>query len=442
MRSLMGRLALFATALVTAVAGVASTACATGAADDPYTVLVFSKTAGFRHDSIPAGVKAVEALGAADGFAVHATEDAAAFTATNLAGYDAVVFLNTTGDVLDAGQQAAFESYIGAGNGYVGVHAAADTEYDWPFYGDLVGAYFQRHPAVQPARVVVEDRAHAATAHLGPDWTRTDEWYDFRTNPRESVHVLASLDESSYTGGGMGDHPITWCRHAGAGRSFYTGFGHTVESYADDAVRAVLLGGIRWAAGRTNADCRPESGYTPLYNGSTTGWSQAGPGGFTNAGATLTSFGGLGLLWYSARQFGSYSLKADWRLAGDDNSGVFIGFPASGDPWSAVNNGYEIQLDATDAPDRTTGAVYGFQGPDVAARDGALNPPGEWNTFELLVTGERVRVFLNGVQVNDFTNTDPVRSLASGHLGIQNHGDGDEVSFRHIRIKELDAGAG
>jgi hypothetical protein len=102
-----------------------------------------------------------------------------------------------------------------------------------------------------------------------------------------------------------------------------------------------------------------------------------------------------------------------------------------------VANGYEIQIDATDAADRTTGAVYSFQSADIAARDAALNPPGEWNTFEILVEGERLQVFLNGVKINDFTNTDPVRSLTDGFVGIQNHGDGDDVSFRNIRIKQL-----
>jgi type 1 glutamine amidotransferase len=412
-------------------------AAAPAAADDPYDVLVFSKTAGFRHDSIPAGVQAVRDLGAANGFTVTATEDAAAFTTANLAGYEAVVFLSTTGDVLNADQQTAFESYIRGGGGYVGVHAAADTEYDWPFYGNLVGAYFASHPAIQPADIVVEDRAHAATAHLPGRWHRTDEWYNYRTNPRTSAHVLAALDESTYSGGGMGaDHPIAWCKPFEGGRSFYTGSGHTQESYADPAFRGHLLGGIRWAAGQSRADCRPETGYTALYNGSTAGWAQAGPGGFTNADATLTTFGGMGLFWYQAKQFTSYSLKLDWKLAGDDNSGIFIGFPPSTDPWSAVNNGYEIQIDATDAADRTTGAVYTFQSADIAARDAALNPPGEWNTYELLVEGERLRVYLNGTLINDFTNTDPVRSLA-GHIGIQNHGDGDDASFRNIRIKEL-----
>jgi hypothetical protein len=177
-----------------------------------------------------------------------------------------------------------------------------------------------------------------------------------------------------------------------------------------------------------------EDGYVALYNGSTAGWSQAGPGGFANAGRVLTSFGGMGLFWYSAKQFAGYSLKLDWRLAGDDNSGVFLGFPPSDDPWSAVTSGYEVQIDATDAPDRTTGAVYQAKSADLAARDAALNPPGEWNTFELLVEGERLRIFLNGALINDFTNADPARSLA-GHIGLQNHGDGDEVSFRNVRIR-------
>ncbi|MEU0549956.1 ThuA domain-containing protein [Micromonospora sp. NPDC005979] len=424
-------------AAVLAVIACTTPATPASAADAPYDVLVFSKTAGFRHDAIPVGIQTIRDLGAANNFTVTATEDAAAFTTSNLAQYEAVVFLNTTGDVLNATQQTAFESYIGSGRGYVGVHAAADTEYDWPFYGNLVGAWFASHPAIQQANVKVEDRGHAATGHLPQTWTRTDEWYNYRTNARSTAHVLATLDESSYSGGGMGaDHPHSWCKSYSGGRSFYTGSGHTQASYAEPAFRNHLLGGIRYAAGRSKADCRPETGYTPLYNGSTTGWSQAGPGNFTNSDATLTSVGGMGLYWYSAKQFTNYSLKLDWKLAGDDNSGIFIGFPPSSDPQSAIDNGYEVQIDATDAVDRTTGAVYTYKAADIAARDAALNAPGEWNTYELLVEGERLQVFLNGVKINDFTNTNPVRSLA-GHIGIQNHGTGDDAYFRNIRIKEL-----
>jgi type 1 glutamine amidotransferase len=243
--------------LIGAVAGAAAlAACGTDKSPDAEPsesrsaespdadILVFSKTAGFRHESIAAGVQAVR-----EQFRVDATEDAAAFTADNLARYRAVVFLNTTGTVLDAGQKAAFEAYIRGGGGFAGVHAAADTEYDWPFYGDLVGAYFAGHPAVQPAVVRVEDASHPATAGLAKTLTRTDEWYNFRTNPRSKVHVLLTLDESSYTGGTMGaDHPHAWYRTYERGRSFYTAGGHTVEAYAEAAFRTHLAGGIRYAA--------------------------------------------------------------------------------------------------------------------------------------------------------------------------------------------------
>ncbi|MEH1163867.1 ThuA domain-containing protein [Micromonospora sp. CPCC 205539] len=230
-------------------------------------VLVFSKTAGFRHSSIPNGIAAIQQLGAANGFTVATTEDAAQFTTTNLAQYQAVIFLSTTGDVLNATQQTAFESYIAAGGGYVGVHAAADTEYDWPWYGGLVGAWFSSHPAIQSATVRVEDRSNPSTAHLADTWVRSDEWYNYRTNPRPNVRVLASLDESSYSGGSMGDHPITWCRAYGGGKAWYTGLGHTEASYTDSNFTRMLLGGIRVAAGAVSADCTPRT-TTPPPTGS------------------------------------------------------------------------------------------------------------------------------------------------------------------------------
>ncbi|MEO3763946.1 ThuA domain-containing protein [Streptomyces sp. B8F3] len=437
-----GRLALATAAVVLTTMAMNTSAVAEKPAKktEGERVLVFSKTAGFRHDSIPDGIATIQQLGADNGFTVDTTENAGAFTPGTLQQYDAVVFLSTTGDVLDAKQQRAFEDYVRAGGGYVGVHAAADTEYDWPFYGGLVGAYFDSHPHNQTATVKVEDHDHPATAHLGDEWVRHDEWYNYRTNPREQARVLATLDESSYTGGNMGgDHPIAWCQTYESGRSFYTGLGHTKESYAEPEFRTHLLGGIQYAAGAVESDCSSaESDYTPIFDGtSTEGWKQAGPGSFRLEDGTLTSEGGMGMLWYEAREFTSYSLKLDWRMEGDDNSGVFIGFPPSDDPWSAVNNGYEIQIDATDSPDRTTGAVYGFQSADIAARDEALNPPGEWNTFELRVEGEHLQIWLNDVKINDFTNTDPARSLADGHIGIQNHGADDQVSFRNILVKDL-----
>jgi type 1 glutamine amidotransferase len=214
--------------------------------------LLFSRTAGFRHDSIPAAIAAVTELGAANGYVAEATEDPAAFTAGNLARFQVVVFLLTTGDVLDDAQQAAFEAWVGAGGGWVGVHSAADTEYAWPFYGALVGAYFKSHPMVQQASVVIELADTPTTIGLPSPWVRTDEWYDFQTNPRGSVTVLATVDESTYTGGTMGpDHPIAWTHPTpGGGRAFYTAMGHTIASYADPLFRAHVAGAIRWVAGR------------------------------------------------------------------------------------------------------------------------------------------------------------------------------------------------
>lgn len=217
-------------------------------------VLVFSKTAGFRHDSIPDGIRAIIELGAVGGFEVEATEDSNAFAPENLSRFRAVVWLSTTGEVLNDEQQRAFEQFIRAGGGYAGIHAASDTEYEWPWYGRLVGAYFKTHPPVQPAVNVVEIPDHPSTRMLPPRWERTDEWYSFRTNPRgrEGIRVLMTLDETTYEPGGasMGDdHPIAWFHEFDGGRAWYTGGGHTSESFSEPLFREHLLGGIRWAAG-------------------------------------------------------------------------------------------------------------------------------------------------------------------------------------------------
>ncbi|WP_328446868.1 ThuA domain-containing protein [Streptomyces sp. NBC_00386] len=215
-----------------------------------FRVLVYTRTTGYRHDSIPAAVGAVRALGRAHGFEADATEDPEVFEAP-LDPYAAVVFLSTSGEVLTPRGRDRLAAHVEGGGGFVGVHAAACTEYDWPHYGELLGARFERHPDLQPGRVVVEDHGHPATRLLPPVWDVTDEWYDFRTNPREAdgVRVLASADEASYEGGGMGgDHPLVWCREQGAGRVFYTALGHAAEAYQDPDFLGHLLGGILWAA--------------------------------------------------------------------------------------------------------------------------------------------------------------------------------------------------
>lgn len=213
------------------------------------TILVFSKTAGFRHDSIPAAQDAVRGIAKERGWGVLITEDASWFKPKRLEAFHTVVFLLTTGDALDDAQQKAMEGFIRRGGGYVGVHAAADTEYDWAWYGTLVGAYFASHPAVQEATINIEDTKHPSTSFLPNPWKRRDEWYDFKVNPRPNVRVLATLDETTYKDGKMGkDHPITWCQEFGGGRSWYTGLGHTIESYSEPLFLRMLGEGIEWAS--------------------------------------------------------------------------------------------------------------------------------------------------------------------------------------------------
>ena len=212
-------------------------------------VLVFTKTAGFRHESIPAAVTALRGLAERHDLAVDHTEDAAAFSEANLGRYRAVVFANTTGDVLGDAEQRAFEDYIGGGGGYLGVHAAADTEYGWPWYGALVGAYFRSHPpGLQTGTVTF-----VSPAGGGRRWRVTDEFYNFRRNPRPRVEVIATLDERTYRGGEMGDdHPIAWCQSFAGGRSWYTGLGHRPELYADPTFVGHLERGLLFAAGHAD----------------------------------------------------------------------------------------------------------------------------------------------------------------------------------------------
>ncbi|MFV1449383.1 ThuA domain-containing protein [Maribacter sp. HS] len=214
-------------------------------------VLVFSKTTAFKHASIPAGVAAIQKLGSENGFAVDTTKNAELFTDENLKQYSAVIFLSTTGNVLDQYQEAAFERYIQAGGGYVGVHAAADTEYDWGWYNDLAGAQFLSHPRGMPnADFIIKDKNFVATQFFTDSvWNRTDELYNYK-NINPDVNVLMTLDESSYEGGQNGDfHPIAWYHDYDGGRAFYTGGGHADASYSEDLFLKHLLGGIQYAIG-------------------------------------------------------------------------------------------------------------------------------------------------------------------------------------------------
>ncbi|MCR9084541.1 MAG: ThuA domain-containing protein, partial [Cyclobacteriaceae bacterium] len=223
-------------------------------------VLVFHKTAGFYHESIPDGVAAIQKLGAENGFEVDATDNAEDINEENLEKYAAVIWLSTTGDVLNHYQEADFERYIQSGGGYVGIHAAADTEYEWGWYNKLVGGYFADHPGindphpnVQPGVITKTAEKHPSVDFLPESWERTDEWYSYKkVNP--DTKKLLMLDESSYQGGlDMGDHPIAWYHEFDGGRAFYTGGGHTKESYQEENFLKHLLAGIQYAIGENMA---------------------------------------------------------------------------------------------------------------------------------------------------------------------------------------------
>tara|TARA_R110000751_G_scaffold76148_4_gene153252 strand:+ start:10091 stop:13441 length:3351 start_codon:yes stop_codon:yes gene_type:complete len=230
-------------------------ACFLGSCSSKETkLLVFSKTEGFRHGSIEKGVEAMKQLGEQNGFIVEATEDATYFTEEILKEYSAVMFLNTTGDILNEVQQADFERYIQAGGGFFGIHAATDTEYGWPWYNKLVGAYFKGHPKIQEARLNIIDKKHPATKSMSDTWMKTDEWYNFRDiNPE--IKVLIEIDETSYEGGENGEHhPISWYHDYDGGRSFYTEMGHTDATFENPEFLNHVLGGITYAIGNNVLD--------------------------------------------------------------------------------------------------------------------------------------------------------------------------------------------
>ena len=244
---------------------LAGGACAPGPASmaDSPRVLVFSRTMGYRHASIDPGIEAIRAIGQADGFDVEATEDPTIFEPDRLGGYAAVVIHSTSEDVLNEAQQQAFTGYIRGGGGFAGVHAAADTEYDWPWYGRLVGAYFAGHPNdpnVREGVLRVADPDHPSTETLPDPWIRQDEWYEFG-ELEPGLNVLLDIDERSYKrpeeDPAPAPRPIAWYHEFDGGRAWYTALGHTSESFSEPAFLDHLRGGLRYAMGARGAADQP-----------------------------------------------------------------------------------------------------------------------------------------------------------------------------------------
>jgi type 1 glutamine amidotransferase len=423
------------------------------AASPGFKVLVFSKTTAFRHDSIPAGIDAIKRLGAINGYAVDATEDAGAFTDDNLKQYQAVIFLSTSGDPLNDAQQQAFERYIHNGGGYAGIHGASAGEYDWAWYGKLVGAFFDDHPSGTPTGTLkVEDPNHPLSATLPLTWSRSEEWYNFRTNPRPNVHVLATVDESTYTGGKMGaDHPISWYHDFEGGRSFYTALGHSIESYSDPLFLMHLQAGIDYAAGRS---ALPPAGATVLFDGKDASqWcdEKGEPTKWPVHDGVLESKTRVGNI-FTKEKFDSFQLHVEFKcpaVASPNTRNAITNEQSMGNSGVYMQGHYEAQiLDSFDHPlsdMNDIGAIYSIKDADV----NAAMPAEVWQRYDITYTapvwqdGKKVKnaratVYLNGrlvqndVEIPKMTQSGQPEAPGPGPIMLQDHLN--PVQFRNIWI--------
>ena len=235
-------------------------ACATGtiaSSSAAPRVLLFSHSTGYRHASIEPGAEAIKALGAREGMTIVHSEDPNVFSSDGLRGYDAIVFLSTSTDPKKPGSEwfqgsrrEALQSFVRSGGGIVGIHAASDSHYHWPWYVRMIGGHFASHPEGTPeGEIQVVDRGHPSTQGLPERIRRVDEWYYFDDyNPRS--RLLVTLDPASIGQKDANPNPVSWTHEYEGGRVFYTAMGHTAESYAEPAFLTHLAGGIRWASGK------------------------------------------------------------------------------------------------------------------------------------------------------------------------------------------------
>ena len=425
-------------------------------------VLYVTQSAGFAHPVLPLSEQILPALGREhEAFEVDVARDVSGITAENLARYRAVVFY-TTGELpMDASQKAAFLDFIRSGNGFVGVHSATDTFYDWAEYGELIGGYFDNHPWRQEVAVRVEDRGHPATHHLGASFRISDEIYQFKSWDRARVDVLLNLDPSSVdteTDGVHrtdGDFALAWTRNYGAGRMFYTALGHEDDVWRDPRFQKLLVEGIGWAM-NTRGASETTDGWRSLFDGKTTaGWRgyqrDDMPDGWQAVDGTLARVGQAGDI-ITIDRFASFDLRFEWKLAEGSNSGIFFGVSEEGD--AVWHSGPEYQLlhnaghSDGQSPITSAGSNFAVHPP---ARD-VTRPVGAWNEGRLVVNGPRVEHWMNGVKLLDyelgsadwqdrvtaskFTELPLYGRVSPGHLAIQDHGD--PVWFRNIRIRELE----
>jgi len=458
-------------------------------------VIVFSKTEGYRHQSIKYGVKSIKKLGKENQFSVQATENANELILA-LKSCKVVIFLSTTGNILNNAQQKEFKKYINNGGGFVGIHAAADTEYKWSWYGNMLGAYFKNHPKQQEAKIDILNRQHLATHFLSEEWAKFDEWYNYK-NINPNINILLNLDEKSYTGGENGkNHPIAWFHKFEGGNIFYTGLGHTKESYQNSTFLKHILGGIQYAMGLDNElhkkETQSKNKWKSLFNGKDlTNWIVKIKGyplqkNYKNTfrvenGVLKVSYDGYetfnasyGHLFYK-NPHSNYKLRLQYRFTGKQvkggagwakrNSGVMI---HSQSPQSmGLDQGFPVSLEVQllggveEGVERPTGNLC-TPGTHVIMdgeliTDHCINSTSktfygeEWVNLEILVLKDSlISHIINGKEVIRYTKPSlggeysidteewklrKGKLLDSGYIALQS--ESHPIEFRKIELLEL-----
>ena len=395
-----------------------------------------------------------------DAFDIDITRDASILTTDTLNRYDAVVFY-TTGELpMTVDQQTAFLEFIRNGGGFVGIHSATDTFYDWPEYGALIGGYFDNHPWREEVSVRVEDQTHPATQHLSERFQINDEIYQFKQWSRDRVNVLMSLDTQSVdttrdsVHRSDNDFALTWSHSYGDGRVFYTALGHEETVWQDDRFQRLIVNGIVWAIGdaRNTTDTEWKALLDEQLVGTWRGYQRESmPDGWQMVDGTLARVGDAGDI-ITTDQFENFELRFDWKVEHGGNSGIFFGVGEDGAV--AWHSGPEYQLlHNAGHPDgqaaiTAAGSNYAVHPPF----EDMTNPVGEWNRSRLRVNRGHVEHWMNGMyllsydigddewqrRVTDskFSELPLYGQNRRGHIAIQDHGD--PVWFRNMKIRALD----